>query len=263
MEGRMRRVAALLAAPLLVLAACDAGERENAGVAPTLPEDPGILEVESQTVPPGVGTDEVEEPDDADGDDGPGADPARDRVAPDALLGTQPGVGGPYGELRDGTWGVGPAGEVEFAVTGPGSLVLSGVRPADGWVVTEQDASQDEFDVDLSRGPVTFEVQVEMDEGVLDIQIAQDIDPAQPGTFFVGEAATVTVAVQGQSLLLGAVLVDDGWVETDRDVDDDDIELHFQRAGDGAFEVWTFTAELDDGALEVHIDYEISGAYAG
>ena len=289
----MRRVAALLTAPLLVLGGCDAGERENEGVVPTLPTDPGVTEVEPWTAPAdsavdtgehvgdgtGIGTgdpagdaadaddaDGAEDAEDGDGDEvggEVGGEPDPGAVDPDALFGTPPGAGGPYGASRDGVWEVGVAGEVEFSVTGPGSLSLAGVRPSTGWALTGQEVSSDGFDVDLRRGPVSFEVQVELEAGVLEISVDQDIGPAQPGTFFVGEAATVTVAVQGGALVLGAVLIDDGWVLIDRDVDGDEIELDLQRAGADAVELWEFTADLDDGVLEVSIDYEISGPYAG
>lgn len=258
----MRRVVALLAVPLLALGACGAGERENEGVVPTLPADAGVRETEAGTVPAATAGEEGNGEVTGSGDEA-GGPPGRGPVDPDALFGTRPDAGGPDGTLRDGVWGIGPAGEIEFSVTGPDSLLVEGIRPADGWVVVEQEVSDAELDLRLRRGPVTFQAQAEIDEGTLEVRIDQDIAPARPGTFFVGEAATVTVAVQGGSLVLGAVLVADGWVETDRDVDSDDIELDFQRAGAGVVELWEFTADLDDGVLEVRIDHEISGPYAG
>lgn len=188
--------------------------------------------------------------------------PSADGTGEGALLGTPADVGGPYGELHDGVWAVGPAGEVEFRVTGPQSLELVGAQANDGWTITEQETEADKVKVDFRSGPVKFHFEVEMDDGILELEIDQDIDPADPGTFDVGEAATVGVSADGSRLTLGEVALADGWTESSRDVDDDDIQLDFRRDGTGFFELWELNADIDDGRLQVEVDYEIEGRFA-
>ena len=183
-------------------------------------------------------------------------------VAGSALFGTPPDVGGPYGALRDGVWAVGPAGEVEFRVTGSDTLELVDVRVNDGWEITGQESDSDSIDVDYRQGPVDYQIEVEIDDGVLEIEIDQDIDPAEGGTFFIGEAGTADVTVDNGRLVLGAVTLKDGWTEVERDVDDE-VELDLRREGNGFFELWELQADLDDGGLDVEVDYEIEGPFAG
>lgn len=180
-----------------------------------------------------------------------------------ALFGTPADVGGPYGELRDGVWAVGPAGEVEFRVTGSDTIELVDVRVNDGWEITGQESDSDSIDVDYRQGPVDYQIEIEIDDGVLEIEIDQDIDPAEGGSFAIGEAGTAEVAVDNGRLVLGDVTITDGWSETSREVDDDEVELDLRREGDGFFELWELQADLDDGGLDIEVDYEIEGRFAG
>jgi hypothetical protein len=179
------------------------------------------------------------------------------------MFGTAADVGGPYGELRDGVWEIGPAGSVEFRVTGPNSLELVGVVVAEGWQIVEQEVESDKIDVDFRRGPVEFQFEVEIDDNLLELEIDQDIDPANPGTFALGEAGTVAVSVENGRIVLGETAIGDGWNEVKREIDDDDIELDFRRDGNGFFEQWELYADEDNGALDIEVDYEIEGRFAG
>lgn len=260
----MRRAGALVATPVLALGltACGLADREHEGVALTEPEvadahdGEETEESESGSEPEpatemGMETEtEAEVEPDEQGDI-------------DALFGTRADVGGPYGQPRDGVWAVGPAGQVEFRITGSHTLELVDIRPTDGWAISDQEVSSGEIDVALRRGPVTYEIQIEIEAGVLEIKIDQDIDPAQGGTFHVGEAATVTITVDGGTLVLGEVVVNEGWSEIDRDIDMDEIELDFRRLVGGVMELWEINAELDDGQLEIEIDYELEGTFSG
>lgn len=250
----MRRIAALTLVPTtaLVLAACGGSDSTTADTGP----NPTLTATSQET----DGTDEATT--DTATTDAATTDAATSSGADnDGLLGTPADVGGPYGELRDGVWAIGPAGEVEFRVTGADSLELINVQANDGWDITEQDVDSDSIEVDFRRGPVSFDFQVEMDDGVLEIEIDQDINPAQPGTFAVGEAATAPVSVDGSRLVLGDLSIMDGWNETSRDIDGDDLELDFRRDGSGFFELWEINADLDDGQLEIEVDYEIEGRF--
>lgn len=208
-----------------------------------------------------VGSEGTQQPDPApDDEDFQTGDEAEEPA--DATRGTAADVGGPYGELRDGIWAVGPAGEVEFAVAGPNRLELVEVRPTQGWEITDRSVEPDEIEIDFARGPVEIEIEIEIEGGVLEVEIDQDIDPAEPGRFDVGEAGTVNVSVEDGRIELGAVDLADGWTEVSRESDGEEIELDFRRDGDGFVETWEFDAELDGGRLEVEIDYEIEGSFA-
>lgn len=251
----MRRIAALALIPTtgLVLAGCGGSAPTTADTGPNPSLTETTQEADGGTATDG-GTETATDTATTDATSATGTDD-------DGLLGTPADVGGPYGELRDGVWAIGPAGEVEFRVTGPDSLELINVQANDGWDITEQEVDSDSIEVDFRRGPVSFDFEVEMDDGVLEIEIDQDIDPAQGSTFAVGEAAMVPVSVDGGRLVLGDVNIMDGWNETSREVDSDDIELDFRRDGSGFFELWEFNADLDDGQLEIEIDYEIEGRF--
>jgi hypothetical protein len=181
----------------------------------------------------------------------------------DEMFGTPADVGGPYGELRDGPWAVGVAGEVDFRVTGPNSLELVGVGVNEGWQVREQEVESDKIDIEYQRGPVEYRFEVEIDDSLLELEIDQDIDRTSSGTFAVGEAATVGITADTGSLTLGDVALADGWDETSREVDNDDIELDFRRQSDGFFELWELNADRGRGSLDVEVHYEIEGRFAG
>jgi hypothetical protein len=241
----MHRLTALATVSLAALALSACGESEDDDIA-------GI------DVSDGSGQEPVTDTGDSTATQAPGS------AEGDAgLFGTAPDEGGPYGELRDGVWGVGPAGEVEFTVTPDGALELVDVRPAEGWDVTEQEVDTDEIEVDLRQGAVELTIEVQLEAGVLEVEIDQDIDPAEAGTFAVGEAATVVLDHDGSGIDLGEVVVAEGWTETGRSVEGDEVELDFRRDGDGFFETWELDADLDDGALVVEVDYEIEGVFGG
>ena len=249
----MRRITAIAVLPTaaLVLAACGASDDTT-----TEPEPAATLTTaESPTTD--TTTDATSEPTDTGSDDDAAA------LAEDVLFGTPADVGGPYGELRDGVWAVGVAGEVEFRVTGTDSLELVDVRAEDGWEVTEEEVDEDSIDVDFLQGPVEYELQVEIEDGILEIEIDQDITETRSGTFAVGEAATVGITAEVGALTLGDVTLADGWSEVEREVDNDDIELDFQRAGDGFTELWELNADRGSDTLDVEVDYEIEGRFAG
>lgn len=181
----------------------------------------------------------------------------------DEMFGTPADVGGPYGELRDGPWAVGVAGEVDFRVTGPNTLELVGIGVTEGWQVREQEVESDKVDIEFERGPVDYRFEVEIDDGLLELEIDQDIDRTSSGTFAVGAAATVDITADVATLTLGDVMLADGWGETSREVDNDDIELDFRRQTDGFFELWELNADRGRDSLDVEVHYEIEGRFAG
>lgn len=155
-------------------------------------------------------------------------------------------------EPQDGTWPVGDAGEVEFEAGGD-SLDLVDARPESGWEVSVDERDDDEIKVDFVRDNVRWEFEVETDDGQLEIEIRQDVIPAEPGRFAVGDAGVVEVAVDGDRVELVDMRAADGWRNEIRE--DDEVEVDFRRSGAR----WDFEAEFDDGRLEVQIDLKVGG----
>lgn len=160
-------------------------------------------------------------------------------------------------ELRDGTWPVGEAGEVEFTVVDADRLELVEARVADGWTETDRETEEDEIEVDFRRDNVEWKIQVEIDDGVLEIEIDQDIDGADPGTYTVGLAGTVEFSHENGRLTLIEAAPNGGWTHAVEEEDDDDIEVKFRRDN----VMWDFQVDLDDGQIDVDIDFEIEGQF--
>ncbi len=228
---------ALLAAALL-LAACGDGGAAS---------DPIALEGETDG-------DTAVDADAGAGADGAGADAdGADADGVDAEEGTGAGeVDGTRAE--PGTWRIGDAGTVTFSVS-DGALSLDDVTPADGWEVTEEEVDDDEIDVDFERSGETYEFQVDLEDGgtVLKVDIDHDIDDADPGTFDLGDAGSITVSVDGGRLVLDDLTVGEGWEVATREEEDDEIEIDLV-SGDRR---WDVEFELDDGLLDVALDYEV------
>lgn len=170
-------------------------------------------------------------------------------------------TGGSEGEVVDGTeavpgtWQVGEAGTVTFDVV-DGALVLEDVSEADGWTVTDVEEEADEVEVDLQRGDVEVEIEIELASGgtVLEVEIDTDIEDAEPGTYDLGDAGSLTFEVTDGRLELVDLTVTDGWEVTEQDVEGDEIEIELR---DGAMR-WDAGVDLN-GSIEVELDYEVSG----
>ena len=160
-------------------------------------------------------------------------------------------------EAIPGTWPVGDAGTVAFSIV-DGALVLDDVTANDGWVMAIDEQDPDEIEVDFSRGNVEWEIEIELeDDGrTLEIEIDQDIEPADPGTYDIGDAGTFSFRVVDGGLVLGDLNVADGWTLTELDEEPDEIEFELTD-GPRRFDV---EVELeDDGTIELEIDYEVVG----
>lgn len=245
--GRSRGATAAVAAALL-LAACGGDADETADNAEETPS-PQIMvpgeETEQEATEPGA---------DDSGDDSAGQDSgpsAQERVAgqPESPFADASGL---Y-EPRDGTWPVGDAGEVEFEADGD-TVRLIDTRPAEGWEVSVDERGDDELEVDFVRDNARWEFEAEIDDGDLEIEIRQDLIPAEPGRFAVGDAGTVEIAVEDRRLRLVDVQATEGW-RTEVEEDGDEVEVDFRRSGVR----WDFEAEIDDGRLEVQIDLTVEG----
>ncbi|HSK90902.1 MAG TPA: hypothetical protein VK875_06290 [Euzebyales bacterium] len=243
----MRRLLALVGATI-VLAACGGEDgtetfsvdnaRTERDIAPATLTAPPSADPTADT----AGADDAATPEDATASDP--ADAAGQIAGPDTA------------ELRvarAGRWPVGNAGSVAFDVV-DGRLVLGDVQAAEGWdAVTEEDDG-DEIEVDFRRDAVRWEFEVEIDDGRLEVEIRQDHTDGRDGTYPLLDAGTFTFSRNG-GLSLDAIDLADGWTVTEREVDRDEIEFEI-REGDRRIDV---EVEIDDGRIEVEIDYLVAG----
>lgn len=166
-------------------------------------------------------------------------------------------------ELRDGTWKIGDAGEVEFTVQGR-QLSLTDVRPAAGWD-HRVDVEDDEFDVYFTRGNLEWKFEVEVDDDddqdAFEIKKELKIRQAAAGEYRVGSAGTVSFSLDGANLKLDSATANSGWRITDRKEKSDEIEVDFEddRSGEAEFEVDTHGGN----GVEVEITQKREGPLPG
>lgn len=164
--------------------------------------------------------------------------------------------GGAVDELRAGTWQVGEAGEVEFALDN-GALSLTEVRPSEGWQQRVADEKPDEIEVHFTQDTTDWKFEVELDDADLEISKELEIKQAEGGTYQVGDAGEVSFTVDDSTVTLVNVRTNNGWTVTKQDDSTDDIEIDFTNTGTGASA--EFEAEIDDGAVELEIDQKLTG----
>jgi hypothetical protein len=160
------------------------------------------------------------------------------------------------GVLSDGVWAVGDAGTVEFVV-GDDGLELIDASAAEGWQVEIDEQSADEIEVDFTREGLEHQIEIQYEDGILEIEVDLDIDPAEPGTFEIGPAGSATLALVDGGVALDELVVADGWSVVEEDTADGDVEIELRRDA----VTWELDADVDDGRLEVEIDFEIEGTY--
>ncbi|MDT0157615.1 hypothetical protein Q9R19_08275 [Microbacterium sp. ARD32] len=158
-------------------------------------------------------------------------------------------------ELRDGTWQVGDAGDVEFSSAG-GALALTDVRAAEGWQHRIADEKPGEIEVHFTRPDTEWKFEVELEGGTMQISKQLTLSNATGGSIRVGSAATLQFSAK-DALAVTNVAPADGWTTVKRDEQADDIELSFQNSnGDGEAE---FEAETGTGGVRVEISQKLSG----
>lgn len=243
LSGSKRRLSMVAVAALMVVVLASCGAEESDGTAEQAEPEQAEEESAGEDV---RGTDAIEltEAGDADGATGDGGGEAAAPVT----------AAGEPAEVRDGVWAVGDAGEVEFAVEN-GSLSLVGARPNDGWRMDIDEDAPDEIEVDFERGNVEWEIEIETSGNRLEVEIDQDIDPAEPGAYEIGNAGVVEIALDAAGLSLVEAAPNDGWNFVIDEESSEEIEVEFTSG-----EVkWDFDAEFDDGVLDIEIDQEIVG----
>lgn len=96
--------------------------------------------------------------------------------------GPAPGTSGDAADrstLRDGTWQVGDAGEVELSAA-VGALQLLDARAQAGWMVSEREIEPDDLEIDFRDGPVAYTFEVELGDGTMTIDIRIDYEITGP-----------------------------------------------------------------------------------
>ncbi|WP_166352936.1 hypothetical protein [Phytoactinopolyspora limicola] len=253
----MRRTAgtfAAIAAVTLVVAACGGDDSSTT----TLNDGADAVEVSPDTGPadagePGSADDDHDDAgqggDDAADDTAGAADAERDDTGGSAVIDPRADYPVP---AQPGRWAIGEAGFVEFDVRDR-ELVLVDVEAVDGWRSSVDEDSSDEIEVDFKQGNVDIDVEIELDDGRLEIDVDTDIDRADPGVYELGQAGSMEFTVDNGRLVLRDVVVADGWSLRMDEEDSDEIEFTLSSGN----ERWRVEIELDDGAVELEIDYRV------
>jgi hypothetical protein len=245
----MRWLIAPIAAVALLTTAC--GDQDTTSPAAL---DDGADAVELGNDDPVDVTDDGETTDDGAGDD-TSTDDASTGAATSGDGAFDPWADHPL-EPAPGRWAVGDAGTVEFDLTDQG-LVLVDVTEAQGWTARVDEESSDEIEVEFTRDDTKREIEIEWDGSTLEIDINTDIVPASDGVYEIGQAGSFEFS-SSNGLQLRDVVVADGWELRMDDESADEIEFTVQR-GD---ERWYVEIELDDGRVELEIDYRVRGTPA-
>jgi hypothetical protein len=148
-----------------------------------------------------------------------------------------------------GRWTVGDAGSVEFDLTDQG-LVLVEVTEADGWQARVDDDSSDEIEVEFKRDNTERKIEIEWDGRTLEVDIETDVEPADDGVYELGPAGSFEYTSSSGLQLLDTVVAD-GWELRMDDESADEIEFTLHNGN----ERWRVEIELDDGQVELEIDY--------
>jgi hypothetical protein len=145
------------------------------------------------------------------------------------------------------------AGEVDIEFDGT-QLTLIEVRPNDGWNYDIDEEDSDEIEIEFEQQDREAELEVEIDDGMLEVEIEQEWDNAEPGTYQVGDAGEVEFDWDGERLTLIEVRPAEGWDYQIDDEESDEIEIDFRRG----FDEVEFEVEVDDGQLEIEIEIDLS-----
>lgn len=161
----------------------------------------------------------------------------------------------PVTEARDGTWTVGDAGEVDFQLR-DGALELGDVREYAGWVHALRQVDESAIELELVGSGVTWDFAVHYQRGVLRVAQTRSRDLAEPGRYPVGSAGEVEVAVADGAPQLAEVSPAEGWQASVDDEDPEELTATFSHEPT----VWTFTARVEAGQLQIEVGYEIASA---
>lgn len=159
-------------------------------------------------------------------------------------------------EVRTGTWDVGDAGQVQFAVS-QGQLQLLAATPASGWqqaqpATTKPDAIEVVFGAPLGT---KWTFQVQLSGGAMQITKQRTVAKAADGSYPVGAAGSVDFISSGSQLKLTNVTPEGGWSVTQRQSSPTSISVSFKQAAGTA----QFTAAMSGTDVTVTTSQQLSG----
>lgn len=166
------------------------------------------------------------------------------------------GAGVSIDEIRDGTWQIADAGEVEFTAEG-GSLSLTEVRPSDGWQQRVTDEKPDEIEVHFTQGDQEWKFEVESERGTVQISKELTIRNGGSGDFQIGSTATLTLVVDGSTISVSDITPASGWSTVKQDESPDDVELDFRNDSTGG--TAEFEAEAGSTGVKIEISQKLRG----
>lgn len=255
MKQRFGMVLTIVMIASLSLAACV--ETVNDGESTDDAEQPAATETATpddsdETVAEGdTSSDDSGQSTDTPAADEPTSEPATDDATPDA----SPDPSSDASSEDTGNvfvFEVSNAGEVEIEREGDELRIVS-VTPNEGWDYREDYDDDDDLEVEFRQSNREVEIEAEIENGRLKIEIEDDWDDAEDGTYFIGPAGEVEFERTGDELNLIEVRPAEDWdYRVDDDDDNDEIEVDFRNGPNDA----SFEAEVDDGRLEVDIDIE-------
>jgi hypothetical protein len=108
--------------------------------------------------------------------------------------------------------------------------------------------------VDLTRDDVRWEFEAETDDGRLEVDVRKDHLDARADTYDMTGAGSFTFSRNNGALTMDSIDLDDVWSLTEREDDSDTLEFE-ARDGDREVDV---EVELDDGRIEVEVDYSVT-----
>ncbi|MFA9446161.1 hypothetical protein [Egicoccus sp. AB-alg6-2] len=205
-------------------------------------------------------TDDAATGEDAAGDDAAGDDAAGDDAAGDDGAGDDRADAATDGDLVDisravpGTWPVGDAGTVTWDVR-DGALVLLDHTAAEGWETIVEEEDDDEIEVDFRRDGEAWDFEVELDDGRIEVDINYDRTDAEAGAYDLPDGGSFVFEADGDALTLTSIEAPDGWDVAEREEEGDEFSFDLVD-GDRRIDV---EVELDDGRIEVEIDYRVVG----
>jgi hypothetical protein len=144
----------------LLVTGCNGEDDEAATPAPApSPEE------EAPTLPPAPGQIPAEDPE----------APQEGAAAPDGPVRPAPGSCVDLPEAPDGFYRVFEAGSA--VVTREGDrLVLGAIAPAEGWEARVDDQDDDEIEIEFFRGDEELDLEVEIDDGRVEVEVCADAD---------------------------------------------------------------------------------------
>ncbi|WP_155892826.1 hypothetical protein [Intrasporangium chromatireducens] len=159
-------------------------------------------------------------------------------------------------EVRTGTWDVGDAGQVQFAVR-QGQLQLLAATPASGWQqaqppTTQPDAIEVVFGAPLGT---KWTFQVQLSGSTMQITKQKTVAKAADGSYPVGAAGSVDFISSGSQLKLTNVAPEGGWSVTQRQSSPTSISVSFKQAAGTA----QFTAAMSGTDVTVTTSQQLSG----